>query len=243
MIDHLMKEFHKLITIQKEFLPKRAKRANYPSIVWIEAPLHSNFCNNPERVKFNRELNNVARFHENNFVLQLKKFWDPADSSLYASEYRRYTNEGLTSYWTAIDLTVKFADTILLKKKKKQNQSVPQIEASVGGRQKMEGNPPVQSQNQIHLNHDHPDYDQFRKQYRHRDRRNRSPSPNQHKYDVAYRRSSGDGRSRSTYRSHNYHSRSIHDHEQQDHQDRGDYGRKLLTPPKYYSYQEKSYRR
>ena len=81
MANSIMAEFDKLINTQKEFLPKRSKRPNYPAFIWIQAPLHNNFYNNSERVKFNRELINVARFHENTYVLPMKKIWDQADTS------------------------------------------------------------------------------------------------------------------------------------------------------------------
>ena len=117
IIDAIMSDVDKLVKQQKEFLPKRAVKFGYPSIIWIEAPLHDNFSNNDDRIKFNRALNEAAQFHDDTFVLMLKKIWNPNDSSFYAAEYKRYTNEGYNTYWATIDATLKFADTILLKKK------------------------------------------------------------------------------------------------------------------------------
>ena len=153
LIDHLMKEFNKLVAIQKEFLPKRARKPSYPSIIWIEAPLHNNFANNAERVKFNRELNNVVRFHEHSYVLKLKKIWDPSDTSLYAAEYSRYTNEGLTSYWIAVDYTIKFMDTILLKKTRKPKQVTSKSDNTTD----TASNSPHRG-GKVYLNREHPDF-------------------------------------------------------------------------------------
>ena len=58
----------------------------------------------------------MAKYHENITVLKLKKGWNPDDSTLYVREARCYTYEGLSTYWQAVDKTVKFCDTILLKK-------------------------------------------------------------------------------------------------------------------------------
>ena len=117
ILDSLMKEFQSMATTQKDFLPKKAKRADYPRFIWIEAPLHKNFDNNMERRKFNCALNDVVKFHEGHYALQLKKIWDSENSNLFFPEFRRYGVEGYNKYWMTVDATIKFADTILLKKK------------------------------------------------------------------------------------------------------------------------------
>ena len=94
LINNIMHEFDKLISVQKEFLPKRSRRPNYPSIIWIEPPLHDNFVNNQEQLKFIRVLNDVAKFHEGTVVLKLKKVWDQTDSNLFSSHFGRFTPDG-----------------------------------------------------------------------------------------------------------------------------------------------------
>ena len=118
--DALTSEFSRLAELQKSYLPKRAKKQEFPKCIWIEAPLHHNFPNNDECSKFNKAMREAAMFHDDTFVLMLKKIWDGTNPSLYSAEYRHYTNEGFSSYWIAIDATIKFADTILLKIKKQK---------------------------------------------------------------------------------------------------------------------------
>ena len=47
-------------------------------------------------------------------VLELKKIWDPSDSTLV--EMNRITPQGLTYYWEAVDRTIQYCDTTTLKK-------------------------------------------------------------------------------------------------------------------------------
>ena len=118
LIGAIMTDCDRLIASQKEYLPKRAKKAEYPQMIWILSPLHDNFSNITECIKFNKAVESVAQFHDNTFPLQLKKIWNKTDNSLYSAEYHRFTNKGYGVYWMAIDATLKFADTILLKIKK-----------------------------------------------------------------------------------------------------------------------------
>ena len=115
-----MTEHDKLISTQKEYLPMKAKKHDYPHIVWIEAPEHVNFNNNLLRSKFNRSLHTAASFHDNCHVLELKKIWDGKDRTLYLSPESRFTADGYNCYWEAVDKTGKFADTILFKKLEKK---------------------------------------------------------------------------------------------------------------------------
>ena len=116
LINELMTEFRKVISTQKERLPKKAQRQFYPQFIWIQAPLNCQFDNNRERELFNQSLTNASKFQENVSVLELKKIWDRENTRLYVGEARRYTSEGLSTYWAAIDCTVRFMDTILFQK-------------------------------------------------------------------------------------------------------------------------------
>ena len=138
MIDAVMSEFSKLAAQQWEYLPKRSTREDYPKFIWIEAPLHNNFSNNVKRMKYNKALRDAAQFHDDMYALMLKKIWNPNDDSLYAADFRRFTNDGYRAYWTAIDATIKFADTILLKKKNvngKPKEFSTQIQKIIHGNQ------------------------------------------------------------------------------------------------------------
>ena len=116
LINELMTEFRKIISTQKERLPKKAKRFFYPQFVWIQAPLNCQYDNNRERKIFNECLSHAAKFQEDVSVLELKKIWDRENTRLFVGEAQRYTSEGLSTYWAAIDCTVRFMDTILFQK-------------------------------------------------------------------------------------------------------------------------------
>ena len=117
IVDAMISDMNKLIHQQKEFLPRKSTKPEFPKIIWVEAPLHDNFANCDDRIKLTRAIQDAVQFHDDTYSLDLKKIWNPRDGALYAAEYRRYTNEGYRTYWRAIDATIKFADTILFKKK------------------------------------------------------------------------------------------------------------------------------
>ena len=63
----------KVIQTQKEYLHKRSKREMFLQIIWIQAPYNAQFKNNELRQIYNECMANVAKFHEDVLVLQLKK--------------------------------------------------------------------------------------------------------------------------------------------------------------------------
>ena len=137
LLDWLMREYNKIIDIQRDYLPLKAKRAVYPHFIWIEAPMHKNFANNPDRFRFNRALNTVSKLHDNMSILGLKKIWDAKDGNLFLENERRFTTSGLHHYWEVVDKTVRYADTILLKKQgklKQQKAAIPTFAGNAGGK-------------------------------------------------------------------------------------------------------------
>ena len=127
VVDWLMTQHERIIMSWKEYLPVKAKNSTYPQILWIEPPVNINFHNNAEREKFAKSMNNAVRYHDNMHVLKLKKIWDEDDTTLFVKETNRFTTNGIKKYWEVVDKTVRFADTILLRKdKKQQNKAVNQ---------------------------------------------------------------------------------------------------------------------
>ena len=116
VINEIMASQTKLIQMQKDFLPKRSKKVNFPQILWIKVPVHDNFKDNHMRHIFNERLNTVSQFYEGITVLKLKKIWDPTDSNLFLYESNRFTSEGINAYWAAVDCTIRFMDTIMIQK-------------------------------------------------------------------------------------------------------------------------------
>ena len=71
------------------------------------------------RNNFNKAVNMTALVHDNTWSLQLKKIWDPQDTSYFIEEQKKFTANGLHAYWEAIDKTIRYADMILFKKQNK----------------------------------------------------------------------------------------------------------------------------
>ena len=61
-----------------------------------------------------------AKYHDNTYSLELKKIWDPNDPTLFCKIDRKYTAQGYTAYWEAVDKAVKYAETLLFKKEAKK---------------------------------------------------------------------------------------------------------------------------
>ena len=123
IVDWIMREHNRIIESYKEYLPLKAKKYSYPQLIWIKALTHDNFNNNLMLQKFNYALSTQAQNHEHTWALQLKKIWDPHNHSLFNKEDNKYTVEGIKTYWEAVDKTLKYADTILLKKPNKPKAS------------------------------------------------------------------------------------------------------------------------
>ena len=119
ILNYVMSEHERAIAACKEYLPAKCLHANYPQILWIQAPNHDYFGNNQERDKFNRALEEVVKIHPNVTTLMLKKVWNPKDSNLFLEHSSRFTTTGYFHYWEAIDRTVRYFDSVMLKKHEK----------------------------------------------------------------------------------------------------------------------------
>ena len=117
LLNFVMTEYSRAVSTFKENLPAKCNRDGYPFFLWIQLPMHENFSNNSARFRFNKCLEECAKMHSNVYTLQLQKVWDPRDAGLFAN---RFTNEGYRSYWEAIDKTVRFFDSVILKKNEKK---------------------------------------------------------------------------------------------------------------------------
>ena len=119
MLNYIMIEFERSTAAFKEHLPAKAVRHGFPKFLWIQAPYHDHFSDNNLRFKFNRILEEMVKFHMDTFTLSLKKVWNDKNPNLYIQEAHRFTAEGYSTYWEAADRTVRYFDSILLKKQEK----------------------------------------------------------------------------------------------------------------------------
>ena len=59
-------------------------------------------------------------------TLPLKKVWDAKDNNLFLKDSQCFTTDGYLAYWEAIDRTVRYFDSIFLKKCMKTKLAVDQ---------------------------------------------------------------------------------------------------------------------
>ena len=105
-IEWLAAEFNKLINDQKNCLPKKAVREDYPQLYWCNNPCHMDFIDNNPRIKLDAVMESVMNLYSNMRVIKLKECWRPNDSKLVTNN--RCTSFGLTTHWKAIDAATRF---------------------------------------------------------------------------------------------------------------------------------------
>ena len=125
VVHWLMKQFSRVVASYKELIPKKSVGEKYPQFVWIQCPYNINYVNNSDREKFNQVIEDTAKFFDNTGVFQLKKIWEESDTTLFLKEANRYTSDGLRTYWEAVDRTIRFCDTTMLRRIAKQELKFP----------------------------------------------------------------------------------------------------------------------
>ena len=116
----------------KDLLPNKAVRKNIPRVLMLSPAVNSSFKNNIKRKKFGKCLNNVTRMHHNMSCLQLRQGWDEQDRKLYLNELNRWSHEGLTKFYNAVDRCISFCDSCINKK--------PQFKKNPGFQRETDGN-------------------------------------------------------------------------------------------------------
>ena len=120
IINFIMTEFDRSIASFRENLPAKCIRnQGYPYFLWIHAPLHDNFTNNSARFLFNKALDDMVKVHSSTYSLELKKIWDRSGENLYLKS-GRFSVSGYKSYWEAVDKTVRYFDSVMIKKFEKK---------------------------------------------------------------------------------------------------------------------------
>ena len=102
IISYLMNQFHRIISAHKEKLPSRSRKFKYPTIFWVQLPLHRGFRDrNDYREQFNLALQAATATFREMQVLRVFS-WDYSDDELMIPP-RKFTNKGLSTYWHGID--------------------------------------------------------------------------------------------------------------------------------------------
>ena len=112
-----MREFSRLIECFLDKLPSKCKKHfDVPNILWVLPTQHKNYADNTDREWFAQALQNAAKDREHNYILQLKQVWDQWDNSLFRQFDGRHTEVGLTTFWEAVDRTIRFCDASIDRK-------------------------------------------------------------------------------------------------------------------------------
>ena len=119
VIEYSMKQVNNLVnSFLGQNLPQKANKYNWPNILWIEPTLHSRYQDNSLRIKFIRSLHIAVQNYNRMVVLPLRQHWNDHDDSLVSSG--RLNQNGYNTYCSAMDSTIRFADTKLMR-----NHGVP----------------------------------------------------------------------------------------------------------------------
>ena len=108
LVEWLVKEIQDMIHLRNSQLPAKCRGENTPQIYWLLLPNHRNFDHetNKNRSKFNLCLESIVKQFSNMRVIKLKNGWNAYDNISVINN--RFTAEGCTSYWQAIDATLQF---------------------------------------------------------------------------------------------------------------------------------------
>ena len=111
-IEEIINECNKITLEFANILPFQSKRDGWPRFVWIVPTQHNNYSplQKELRMKFAEVLENIAQHHRNVWTLKLRQVWDENNNSLFSHSNNKFTNEGLHTFWTAFDRTVKYCD-------------------------------------------------------------------------------------------------------------------------------------
>ena len=123
-VQWLAENFADAIKVRNEQLVSKCRKDTF--FYWVSAPTHSCFSKerNNLRIKFNLSLESVIKSMPNMRVIRIKDMWNSKDTGLVVHD--RITEEGMTSYWKAIDASFKFnvqRQKIFLAKKMSRDRS------------------------------------------------------------------------------------------------------------------------
>ena len=124
VLEHLMKEFNQIIDEFKSMIPTKAKKHDWPYFLWIVPTIHRHYFNLEEREKFNKCLTTVEALHDNVICLELEQLWNPTDRRIFLHDTQKFSSDGYNTFWKAVDKTLKFADTSVIRHSNKKMKDV-----------------------------------------------------------------------------------------------------------------------
>ena len=122
IVRYLMCQFDRVIATHKEHLPMKCKRDDEPKFIWIKPPTNTNFSNNTMHNHFSEALSHNAQYYDAHYSLPMKKLWDYSDTALFNNSDRKFTAVGYKTYWESVNKTVKYTDTLYMKKEARKKE-------------------------------------------------------------------------------------------------------------------------
>ena len=111
LIKYMCNMTRRMIKSIKEKLPKKAlKNEDWPYVMWIVPPEHTNFENNRLRQIFGNVMEQEVRCFDKMYALRLKQVWHKDDPALVSTDTHEFLPEGHRQYWQAVDRSIRFAD-------------------------------------------------------------------------------------------------------------------------------------
>ena len=117
-LEHMMKDIHKNLTEFRELLPPHSKREHWPTVIWLIPSLHRNYkpTDRYHRRVLADAMEKEVKNYPNFVSLRLKQIWDENNLDLFNKHTNKFTADGLTKFWQAVDRTIKYCDVIMNKK-------------------------------------------------------------------------------------------------------------------------------
>ena len=116
LIHWLASEFNKIVEVQKDRLPIKAKKLDGPTFIWIAPPQNINFVDNDERVKMEKSMRKMINIQNNHMLLRMVNIWEPNNRNLYWKG--KFTEVGFEKLWYSIDSAIQFWEQHLAPKGK-----------------------------------------------------------------------------------------------------------------------------
>ena len=115
LLRSMMQNLETAVNTIQQGHPQKAIKYSWPHFLWVEATLHNNYQDNDSRIIFNKCLQAATLHFDRMIALPLKQEWDEFNCTYFNWHQQKYTAHGLSAIWKALDNTMRFADTKLMR--------------------------------------------------------------------------------------------------------------------------------
>ena len=96
-------------------LPFKMKKFGWPHFLWIQPTQHKNYNDLTLRKSFIDQLWKVNISYDDMIIMPLEQKWSDKDDNLFLEREKRFSTEGIKSYWEAVDNAIMYADSKVLR--------------------------------------------------------------------------------------------------------------------------------